>query len=249
MTGLVRAELLKLRTTRMFYGNVAAALLLVPLGVALAVTTAGHSTTAALRTPEGVRHVMSSAWMGSSMVLVIGLLMMSNEFRHGTATATFLVSPDRQRVMRAKLTAVAIVGLLLSAASAVLTLAVALPWLSARHASVDLLGPDVGPVLLGTAAATVLYALIGVGIGALLRNQTAALTVTLTWVLLIEGLLVSLKPAIGRWLPGGAASALTSTATPYGGLLPVGGAAVLLVGYGLAFAAAGSSLVVRRDVS
>ena len=46
-----------------------------------------------------------------------------------------------------------------------LTLAVALPWLSAKHASVALLGPDVGPVLLGTAAATVLYALIGVGIG------------------------------------------------------------------------------------
>jgi hypothetical protein len=249
MNGLVRAELLKLRTTRMFYGNVLAALLLVPLGVALAVTTAGHGTTAALDTSEGVRHVMSAAWFGSSMVLVIGILMMSNEFRHGTATATFLVSPDRQRVLRAKLAAVAIVGLLLSAASAVLTLAVALPWLSAEHASVSLLGPDVGPVLLGTAAATVLYALIGVGVGALVRNQAAALTVTQAWALLIEGLLGSLAPAIGRWLPGGAASALTSTATPYGSLLPAGGAAVLLLGYGLAFAAVGTSLVVRRDVS
>jgi ABC-2 type transport system permease protein len=249
MTALIRAELLKLRSTRANYGLALAALLFVPVSVALAVLTAGESGSAGLDTGEGVRHVMAAAWSGASMVLVFGILCMAGEFRHGPATATFLVSPDRRRVVSAKLAAASVVGLALAAASAVLTLAVGLPWLSAEGAQVDVFGPDVGPVLLGAAVATVLYALIGVGVGVLLPNQTVALTVALTWVLLVEGLLVGLAPAVGRWLPGGAASALTSTATPNGGLLPAWAAALVLTGYGLAFAAAGSRLIARRDVT
>ena len=71
---------------------------------------------------------------------------------------------------------------------------------------------------------------------------------TLVWVLVVEGILVGFAPAVGRWLPGGAGSALTGVATPQGGLLPMWGAALLLAGYGLAFAAASTRLIARRDI-
>jgi hypothetical protein len=83
----------------------------------------------------------------------------------------------------------------------------------------------------------------------MVRNQTAAITIALVWTQVVEGLLIGFVPEIGKWLPGGAASALAGVATPNGELLPIGAAAVLLTLYGLAFAAAGASNLVRRDIA
>lgn len=250
MRNMIHAELLKLRTTRMFYGNALAAMAFVPISLAIAIQTAGQpGGSPALDTSEGVRNVMSAASSGTVVVLIIGILVMAGEFRHNTATPTFLVSPDRKRVVGAKLVASTLVGAGIAAAASALTLAIALPWLSAKDVDVTLLGGDVGLVLLGAMAATALYALVGVGLGSLVRNQTAAVVVALVWVMVVEGLLVSFVPQVGRWLPGGAVAALTGVATPDGGLLPMWGGALLFALYGLAFAAAGIRLVLRRDVT
>ena len=83
----------------------------------------------------------------------------------------------------------------------------------------------------------------------MVRNQTTAVAGAVVWVLVVEGLLVSFAPDVGRWLPGGAASALSGVATANGGLLPMWGAALLLTAYGLAFAAAGTRFVLQRDVT
>jgi hypothetical protein len=61
-------------------------------------------------------------------------------------------------------------------------------------------------------------------------------------------MVVSFAPGLGRWLPGGAAGAMSGAAT-YSNLLPLGAAALLFAGYGLAFAAAGSRFVLRRDIT
>ncbi len=244
MRDLVRAELLKLRTTRMFWGNVAAALAFVPLSLALAVT----GGTDPLDSADGVRHAMSAASSGAVLLLVIGILGMAGEFRHGTATATFLISPDRRRVVAAKLVAAALVGACVAVAAAALTLAIGLPWLSAEDVSPTAYTADIVAALLGSFAATVLAAVVGVGFGALVRNQTAAITIALVWTQVVEGVLVGFVPEVGKWFPGGAASALSGVSTPNGGLLPIGAAAVLLTLYGLAFAAAGASTLVRRDI-
>jgi hypothetical protein len=249
MRCLIHAELLKMRTARTFYGYALAALAFVPASVALAISTAGQPGSAALNSSEGVRHVMASAWSGGSIVLILGIMLVTGEFRHSTVTSTFLVSPDRRRVVAAKLAAAGGVGLTIAAVAAALTLATAVPWLAAKDVHVSIVSADVGVVLLGVMAATALYALVGVGVGALIRNQTAALTVALVWTFLVEALLVSLVPAVGRWLPGGAASALTFTPAVHGGLLPIWGAALVLIGYGLTFAAAGTQLLVRRDIA
>lgn len=250
MRDLIHAELLKLRTTRMFYGIALAALAFVPVNLAIAIQTAGQSGGGpALDSSEGIRYVMSVASSGLLFVLVLGILVMAGEFRHDTATSTFLVSPDRKRVVGAKLVASTLIGAGLGAAASVLTLAIALPWLAAKNVDAAVLSGDVGFVLLGAMAAMALYALVGVGVGSLLRNQTAAVVVALLWVLVVESLIVSFVPEVGRWLPGGAARALTGIAIPDDGLLPMWGGAVLFTCYGLAFAAAGIRFVMRRDVA
>ena len=177
------------------------------------------------------------------------MLIIAGEFRHHTATSTFLVTPDRRAGGERQTRRHGLVGAGLAVAVAALTLAIALPWLAAKDVDVDVLSGDVGIVLLGAMAATVLSAVVGVGVGCLVRNQTAAVAIALGWTMVVEGLLVSFMPEIGRWLPGGAVSALSGAATAEGGLLPMWGGALLLGAYGLAFAAAGTRFIQRSDIS
>jgi ABC-2 type transport system permease protein len=245
MNALIRAELLKLSTTRMFWGIALASLALVPGAVALTVLQHTHP----LDSAEGVRNVMAAASSGVVMLLVIGILMAAGEFRHGTATSTFLITADRRRVVRAKLAAAGITAICLTVLSSVIALAVAVPWLSARGVRVGSYSGEITGAVGGAVLAGVISGLVGVGFGAIVRNQTAAITAALLWSQLVEGLLISFAPAVGRWLPGGASTALTGVATPTGDLLPAWGAAVLFVGYGLAFALGGLRTVTRHDVA
>lgn len=249
MRNLVRAELLRLRTTRAVYGWAAAAAVGVVLSVAVAIQLAGQNGQPALDTSQGIRHVLAGAASNTIIVLFLGILAMAGEFRHDTATATFLVTPDRARVVRAKLAASALVGLVVAAASAALTLAIALPWMAAKGVDVPLVSAHVGLVLAGALAANALYGVVGVGLAALIRNQTAAIGVSLVWIMVAEALLVGLVPHVGRWLPGGAANALTSVATAKGGLLPMWAGGLLFAAYGASFALAGTRAIVRRDVT
>jgi hypothetical protein len=250
MKDLIRAEFLKLRTTRSFYWSAFAALAFVPITLAITILTAGNDGAGpALDTAEGIRQVFSSAASGTVIVLIIGILVMAGEFRHNTVTSTFLVTPDRRRVVGAKLVASTLVGAGLAAAASALTLAIAVPWLAAKDVPVSVWSGDVGLVLLGAIAATALYAMVGVGLGSLIRNQTAAVVVALVWVMIVEGLLISFLPDVGRWLPGGAVAALTGVTTENGELLSMWAGALLFAGYGLAFAAAGTRLVLRRDIA
>ena len=247
MKNLIRAELLKLRTTRMIYGLALAALAVVPISVMGPIVTAGKPNGGpALNTGEGIRAVMSAGSSGVLTVLIIGILIMAGEFRHGTVTSTFLVSPKRGRVVGAKLVAAALVGAGIAIAAAVLTLAVSVPWLASKHIHPHILSHNVGGVLLGGIAATAIYAVVGVGVGSLIRNQMAAVGVALGWALVAESLLIDLAHEIGRWTPGAAAAALDGVSR--NGLLPMWGGAVLFVAYGVAFATAGTRFTIRRDV-
>jgi ABC-2 type transport system permease protein len=247
MTRLIQAELLKLRTTRAFWLYAASALAFVPASVALAIT-AGPDISP-LGSSAGVRNVLSAASAGGLLVLLVGISMTAGEFRHNTATATFLITPDRARVLLAKFAVGAGVGAVVAVLSSLLTLAVALPWLDAKGVDVRLFSADVGSPLLGAVIATPLAAVVGVGLGAVLRNQTVAVTLMIVWTVLVEALLVGFLPEVGRWLPGGAVSALAGTATAEGGLLPFWGAAAMLAGYAATLAAAGTRSLVRKEVT
>ena len=245
MNASVKAELLKLRTLRSFWWTAVALLAAVPVLVVSNIAVA-EDVVGKLHTGEGVRSVFSAA--STPLMLIVGIMLMAGEFRHRTAAGTFLTEPRRRRVVVAKLIASALVATLLALASAAVALAVGLPALSAKHVDLPAHAGDIAAALLGSSTATVLYALVGVGLGAAIRNQTVAISVALGWSFVVEGALMALADGVGRWLPGGAAAAL-SGGLPQGiDLLPVWAAALLFAAYGFGFAAAGITLIGRRDV-
>ena len=185
----------------------------------------------------------------SGAALLLGILGMAGEFRHQTVTQTFLVTPDRGRVVAAKLVAYPLAGIALTLVILAFTAAVATGWLAAKGITPSLLDARLGRVLLGAVLAAGLCGLVGVGVAALVRNQVAALVGVAVWVLLVEGLLMSLlniPSSLGKWLPSAAAAALTN---PGGAQLSRLAGTLLLAGYGLALALAGTRLVVRRDIT
>jgi hypothetical protein len=245
MRQLVHAEILKVRTLRSFWWMALALLLAVPILIATNVVTV-DSVHGRLDTSEGVRNVFSGA--SPPLMLIVGIMLMAGEFRHGTVTATFLASPIRSRVLAAKLIAAALLGALFAVPASALALGVGLPWLDAKNVDLGAHVDDIALPLAGGLGALVLYALVGVGLGALVRNQTVAITAALVWTFIVEGALTAFADDIGRWLPGAAAAAMTGGVPQELHLLPMWAGALLFAGYGLAFAAAGAKSIVRGDV-
>jgi ABC-2 type transport system permease protein len=250
MSTLVRSELLKIHTLRTFWWTVAATIAFVPVSILLAITRPGNTGVANLDSTEGFRNVIASTSFGGVLMIIIGIFLIAGEFRFNTITSTFLITPDRRRVIGAKLAAASLIGIGVALANAILTLAIALPWLSARHVDLGSHVGDVVVVLLGATASTAIGGMVGVGIGALLTNQTLAITTTLIWTFVVETILISFASGIGKWLPGAAASTMSGVAPPGDATyLPIWGAALVFTAYGLAFAALGGRLIVRRDIS
>ena len=251
MINLIRAEFTKLATTRLIYGVTAAMAAFGVLTVVVNVTIAGQQGNPPLSADSFAMFVAAPTThpLLAGAALLLGILGMTGEFRHHTVTQTFLVSPDRGRVVAAKLVAYPLAGIALALATLAVTAAVAAGWLAAKGITPSLLdarlGRVVGVALLGAA----LCGLVGVGVAALVRNQVAALVGVAVWVLVVEGLLLSLlnAPSLGKWLPSAAAQA--ALGSPGGAQLSRLGGTLLLAAYALAFALAGTRLVVRRDIT
>jgi ABC-2 type transport system permease protein len=248
MTRLVRAELAKLRTTRLVYGVAAAMAAFAVLAVTANVTAAGTQGNPPLSAGHLPALVATPVTLLAGAALLLGILGMAGEFRHQTVTQTFLVTPGRGRVVAAKLVVYLLVGVALAVVTLAVATALAAGWLAAKGMTPSLVDADLGRVVAGALLAAGLCGLLGVGVGALLRNQVAALVSALVWVVVVEGLLVNLlnAPSLGKWLPSAAVTALTN---PGGANLPRWGGGLLVAAYALVFALAGTRFVVRRDIT
>lgn len=252
MTALVRAELLKLRTVKLPLWLLLTALLLVLLGVLATVLTAGLEGAPLRRDdPELMARAVANASGGNIVVLILGILTLTQEFRFGTATPSFLVTPRRGRVLVAKLIAIAMVGAVFAVVSALLALAVSAVLIPLRDGVANY-DAQVLQVLLGAILVMVLYGPIGIAVGALIRNQIAAVVGALAFTFIVEQLLIALLPDVGKWTPGGASSAvlqLGDLATTRGDLLPVWGGLLVLVAYAAVLSAIAARLTLRRDLT
>ncbi|MDQ3503615.1 MAG: ABC transporter permease [Actinomycetota bacterium] len=252
MTALVRAELLKLRTVRLPLWLLLTTLLLVVLGVLATVLTAGLEGAPLERDdPDLLARSVASASSGNIVILILGILTLTQEFRFGTATPSFLVTPKRGRVLVAKLFAISVAGVGFALVSAVLAVGASAALIALRD---GVLSWDMNVLeeLAGVVLVMVLYGPIGIAVGALVRNQIAAVVGALAWTFIAEQLLVALLPDVGRWTPGGASSAvlqLGELATTRGELLPVWGGAALLVAYALVLSLLATRLTLRRDLT
>lgn len=248
MIGLVTAELIKIRTLRSTWLLIALAVLFCGGWTAAAVLifdTMPPQATAS--TDQRLSTIYQMAQQGYLAALLLGVLGMTGEYRHQTITWAFLVSPVRHRVLVAKTVAYFLVGLAIGVLGAAVTTACATILLATQGR--EAFAPPVAAILMGSALSTTGYALLGLAIGALVRNQAAALAVAFGWFYYAEYLLSAFLPSIGRWLPTGAAKALIGGQPIVGGeLLPVWAGAALFIGYIVVTGVSAQLVTLRRDV-
>lgn len=247
MTALIRAELLKLRTVRSHTVVVTIGLAFAAFLAIVTVGTAGQDGRAAAGSADDMVNVLGASGVAPFLAFVLGVLAIAGEFQHHTIGQTFLATPRRSRVVAAKVVALAIAGTAVAALVMVVALVASLPQLVVEGASVHIGNAQVGGAVGGNLLAGALFGVTGVGVGALLRNQLAAVAGAAAWALLGEGVLATVLGIHAvRWLPGFAAQAVVN---PGGDLLTLPVAAAMLTLYAGAIAFAASHLSVTRDVS
>lgn len=253
MTRLVRAEWTKLFTTRVWIGLLLGGCALVAAFAALftgfaGVEQNGQPGLPAVGTEQFEELVFAVSANASVMLLILGIIGMTQEYRHRTATPTFLTTPRRGRVVVAKLLAYGLVAVPFALLIVAVDVLVVWIYAGARGAAPSLSGDNLR-VLAGAGIALVIFTVIGVGVGALLRNQVGAIVGALVYLYVVEPIISSIPATQSafKWLPGGAVQAMTATFEGPELLEPWQGG-LLLLGYGLVAAVLGTFLAVRRDI-
>lgn len=242
----MRSELLKQRSTSTDLGLLVAMLGLVLFaellhGMGLA---AEHLDTRA----DQLITFGRGEFLGVLFAGLVGALSITGEFRHGTIRPTLLVTPQRGRVIAAKVVVSTVVGAGFGLAASALAAGAGAAALRMRGIDVELAGGDYALLVAGGAAAAALWAAIGVGVGAVVRSQVPTVVGVCAWLLFVEGLLAgdALDLDVSRFAPGAAAEAISGQ-DPGALLAPALGAVVLAV-YAVGAIAAGWLATERRDV-
>jgi ABC-2 type transport system permease protein len=257
----VRTELRKLRTTRMTWGLVGLAGVLTLL-VTIVESAKEGGTTGSISIPPlssvaGLRDILTNTGFAILVAAILGTIVASGEFRHKTATDTYLDEPNRTRVLAAKLVAGAVGGATCGFLAATLATGVALASVAARGYRVALPAGTIAGYAAGAVLAAALMAAVGVGIGSLVRSQIGAIIAVFAWGLGIEQIVGGLSRSVAAYLPvtaaGTLAGATNEAAMPPvpSGLhpLPAGAVAALLAGLAVVVAVLAARTTVRRDIS
>lgn len=254
MTRLVRGEFAKLWSTRLWLWLLLATMGLTALFASLNIAFNDGPDTLAppLATAAGQRLLFGTAAGGAqTLVAVLAAIGITAEYRHRTATTTFLSTPHRARVVVAKLITYTLAAAAYAIASITVVTAIAWPWLTARGIDPTITGNGIPTTLAGVIAAVTGFAVLGVGLGTLLRDQTATVVGLLVYLFVAEPIVTRI-PALQDWtvfLPGPSASALAQiTLTDQDFLQPWQGGAMLALYCGCAVAA-GSWQTTRLDLA
>ena len=273
---LVRAELLKIRTTSTWW---VFGVILLPLwalavlynwattnSLADAASTEGASPQQAeqLRVAGEAVNIAttlytSGQFLGVLLVMLLGAILVTNEFFHQTATTTFLVTPVRERVVLAKLAASVLLGLLFWLVTTIGNL-IAVPFILRSMDLGSQLGePAIWRAIGLIALAFALWAILGVGFGVLIRSQLGAtLTLSIAYVIGNFGATLAfflLTEYVAQWISKlqvivpTTASQLMIAGTDLPGNPPRWVGAAVLIGYALVAGAIGTLIVRRRDIS
>jgi ABC-type transport system involved in multi-copper enzyme maturation permease subunit len=274
---LLRAELFKLRTTSLWW---VMGIILVPLYAAslgfnwlssYGLTSgqaeggggpAGQQAqidAAALPVNIATNMYTTGQFMGVLVVLLLSAIIVTSEFFHLTATTTFLVSPRREAVVLAKVGAAIVVALVVWAITTALNLALVPLIMDALNLGAGLGEPAVWRSVGLNGLAFLLWAVLGVGLGVLIRSQLAA-TLILSIVYVVGTTVFSvifalLTEYVAKWfenlqvLVPTVASQLMLSGTELPGNPPRWVGAAVLVGYALLAGIIGTVITKRRDIS
>jgi ABC-2 type transport system permease protein len=274
---LIRAELLKIRTTNIWWIFAIGAFVLQAIAFTLNAVQAhfffaGPEATdvpadqadtfaaQADKVYQAANLYTSGQFFALLFVMLLGIILVTNEFQHQTATTTFLTTPHRTAVVLAKLVTAALLGGLFWLVSTAINLAAGAIFLSSEGAGSYLGDGAVTRAILLNLLAYTLWGIFGVGFGVLIRSQIGA-TVTAIVLYLIgtaaAGIIVSiLQNTLGWEWVGKAqviipsiASSLMISGTELPGNPPQYVGAVVLILYAVVTGAVGTLIVRTRDIS
>jgi hypothetical protein len=239
MTTLISGELIKAITTRTIFAYAAMAVVLA-VGQVLASLLPGWGD---LMSQDDKKEALGGLPL---LVLLFAIVGAAGEYRHRTAAPAALVAGrDAGRLLVARAGAYAVAGAAVAALATVITLAVGLPLLADRPGPAVSAG-DVALIAGGSLVAAALSAVFGVALGALVRNQVAAVTGTLVVIFVVLPLVQALSGTILDVTPFGAAQGVAGAGLE---TLSIRAAGVVLVGWTVAALIAAIVTERRRDIA
>jgi ABC-2 type transport system permease protein len=216
MINSLRAELLKMRTMPGVWVTFGLAFPLTVLGILIVLASAGGFSGHTFYFVSSVsqrRRLLGAGFFGIEVLApIVGVLCITSEYRQKTITTSLVLVPVRSRVLLSKVIATALWSIYIALLGLVAVAAVALPWNAALGGVTTQVTDQIGAVLPGLLLSAVLLGLFGLGFGTLVKNQVAAILLTIGGTLILEGILIALAKAIFHydlnWLPNGAGAAL-----------------------------------------
>jgi len=233
MKASLKAEWLKLLTTRTFYGlTVSAAVLTAFIGLGLVAQEPPpwHLTTEQFGALGGTNAIILGLFC-----LIVGLRSFTEEYRYGTIVHTAFADPDHTRTGLAKAVVCAGGAAALSAVSVMLTglaLYAMTLFSGGSFEATGVIAPALGLVVGG-----MLWAVIGVGLGAIIRQPVPTMITGLLWVLVIENVAAPFIGPIARYLPSQTAQVIarglgeSSDVSLAAGVMVAWAAALLMIGW------------------
>jgi ABC-2 type transport system permease protein len=244
MTAQIKAELLKLRSTRT---TIALLVGMVALILLVTLLTGLLSHPSGLIGKENQRELLSVSSLAGVFAALAGVLLVTSEYRFGTIRPTILFNPARSHVLTAKVVAGALAGIVFGALAEAIGWAVGYATLDGRGITVVLSGGDILLLTLGGLAGAALWGAIGAGLGAMIHNQVGAIIALLAWGLVVENLVFGLAPSVGRFMPTRASDSLMGLREHH--LLAPGAGAIILIAWASALTVLGIALSVRQDIN
>ncbi|MEZ5093514.1 ABC transporter permease subunit [Nocardioides sp.] len=263
----VRSELLKLFTTRLWWGMAigvfaGGAAFSTLFGVLYGTDNLGQLSNGGGSIVGDTTQIVNTVYtagigVGYLLLLTIGVIQIGSEYRHQTITGTFLATPKRVRVMLAKVVALLVIG----AGYALVSMAGSVAF---GATTLALFGKDPFPSVevLRTLALSLLvlglWALIGLGVGILIRNQIAALLIGVGVAWIVEPLLAfglsfvdALRQHVVPFFPSEATNAVINTVESSSDTVRLSwwAAALVLAAYAAVLAGLGIWRTVREDIS
>jgi ABC-2 type transport system permease protein len=249
VTAVVRSELLKIRTTRGWWAYLVVLVALVGIGAAAEVGSRSLDERSGLDFQYALVDLIG---ISSLLAIILGITIVTTEFRHGTITPTLLATPGRERVLAGKAIAGVLIAILFAAMAIIVVVVVASIYTSIDGGQLELADSDVVKRAATNVLGVVLWLLMGLAIGSVVHSQVAALVGTLVWLFLVETLLVGLfslldLDAVEEYLPFHALDGADGT----GGdnLLSYGPALAVTCGWIALLGAAGFVRTSRRDIT
>jgi hypothetical protein len=243
MIAQIRAELLKIRTTRT---TIALILGMIALILPITLLTGLLTHPSGLASKEDQRQLLSVASFAGVFSALAGVLLVTGEYRFGTIRPTFLFNPARPHVLAAKVLAGALAGIALGLLGEAIGWAIGYAILDGHGITSVLSSGDILLLTLGGLGGAALWGAIGAGLGAIVHNQVGGVITLLAWGLVVDRLLFGLVPSVGRFTPTRAQDALMGLRVDH--LLSPGAGAITLIAWAGALAVVGIALSAAHDI-